>query len=61
MNGLPSKDDFKKEMQHQIDAACSNGAKYIDLLSGEVRRKIGGYPEKDGKHASLPVVMLCTA
>ncbi|URJ45189.1 hypothetical protein MF628_004974 [Paenibacillus polymyxa] len=51
MNVLPSKDDFKKEIQHQIDVARSNGAKYIDINSGEVHRKLGGYPGKDGKHA----------
>ncbi|VUG06182.1 hypothetical protein PPOLYM_02575 [Paenibacillus polymyxa] len=51
MNVLPSKDDFKKEIEHQIDIARSNGANYIDINSGDIHRKLGGYPGKDGKHA----------
>ncbi|MEC0235242.1 hypothetical protein P4H71_13015 [Paenibacillus kribbensis] len=51
MDSLPSRDDFKKEIQSQIAAARSNELEYIDIISGEVHRKLGGYPERDGRHA----------
>jgi 5-methylcytosine-specific restriction protein A len=41
---MPTKEDFKTEIGNQLRHAELNGAKSIALNSGELHRKLGGYP-----------------
>ena len=44
---MPTKEDFIKEIQEQIMNAKSQATEYIDIISGDVHRKMGGYPGKN--------------
>ena len=48
---MPNKDDFVKEILQMKQAAKEAGAKYIDIVSGDVHRKLGGYP---GTNHAMP-------
>lgn len=41
---MPNKDDFVKEIMKIQQVAKDEGAAYIDIVSGDVHRKLGGYP-----------------
>ncbi|MNB86270.1 hypothetical protein D3C75_332090 [compost metagenome] len=47
MAGNLSVDDFQKEVKRRIDEARNNGVTYVDIVSGEVHRTLGGYPGPD--------------
>ena len=40
-------DDFRAELIAQLGAAEQRGLPYIDINSGELHRKLGGYPGHD--------------
>lgn len=54
---MPTKEDFIKEIQSQIAEAKSKGAEYIDIVSGDVHRKLGGYPGKNHRMHTCCKVM----
>lgn len=41
---MPNKEDFVKEIQRLMQEAKSKGAEYVDIVSGDVHRNLGGYP-----------------
>lgn len=45
----PNTEDFKKEMAFQIAEARTNGLPFVELIAGDIHRKLGGYPN-NGKH-----------
>ena len=44
--------DFRSELRAQLAHAEGRGAPYVDVNSGELHRKVGGYP---GNNHSMPV------
>ncbi|UQZ34621.1 HNH endonuclease [Paenibacillus sp. PK3_47] len=46
-----SVEDFRMEVQRQIDEARNMGVDYVEIVSGEVHRILGGYP---GPNHSMP-------
>ena len=44
---MPNKDDFVKEIMKMQQVAKDEGAAYIDIVSGDVHRKLGGYPNRN--------------
>lgn len=53
---MPNKDDFRAEVKRQIDEARNGGADFVDILSGDVHKRLGGYP---GNNHRMP--MCCEA
>ena len=49
---MPNKDDFVKEIMKMQQVAKDEGAAYIDIVSGDVHRKLGGYP---GTNHRMPI------
>ena len=41
---MTNKDDFVKEIMQMKQMAKDEGAAFIDIVSGDVHRKLGGYP-----------------
>jgi 5-methylcytosine-specific restriction protein A len=41
---MPAKDDFRSELRTQLRAAELRSASSVDINSGELHRKLGGYP-----------------
>ena len=41
---MPNKDDFVKEIMQSKQMAKDEGAAFIDIVSGDIHRKLGGYP-----------------
>lgn len=41
---MPSLNDFRNELQTQIRRAEKAGAAHVEINSGELHRKVGGYP-----------------
>lgn len=44
---MPSMEDFRRELKSQIDRAQKAGRSHVEINSGELHRKIGGYPGTD--------------
>ena len=51
---MPSKNDFRAELQAQIDRARRQGRPHVEINAGELHRAVGGYPSGDGKHHAMP-------
>ena len=49
-------DDFRTEIQAQIRRATASGVRHLEINSGELHRKLGGYP---GTNHRMP--MCCDA
>lgn len=42
---MPNKiEDFRTEIQRMLRSATKQGARYVEITSGEVHRRLGGYP-----------------
>jgi 5-methylcytosine-specific restriction protein A len=41
---MPTKDEFRAELRLQLRAAELRGATSVEINSGELHRKLGGYP-----------------
>jgi len=48
----PKAADFRSELLRQLNEAESAGKAWIDINSGELHRKVGGYP---GPHHRTPM------
>jgi 5-methylcytosine-specific restriction protein A len=48
----PNSHDFQKELDNIFMLAQSSGDRYVDVISGEVHRRIGGYP---GRNHRMPL------
>jgi hypothetical protein len=47
---MPKKEEFRAELQNQLRDAARRGATHLEINSGALHRKVGGYPALDGKH-----------
>lgn len=50
-------DDFREEINGMIKKAREGKLSFIDITSGDVHRKVGGYPSRDHRMASCCDVM----
>lgn len=50
-------DIFRKEIERLMDEAKENGCKYVDIISGDVHRNVGGYPGRKHNMPSCCTVM----
>jgi hypothetical protein len=57
MSDSPNTDVFRQEIQQIINVARSKGEKYIDILSSDVHRRVGGYPSQNHRMATCCEVM----
>lgn len=48
---MPTADDFKRELNAQIERAGRQGRRHLEVNAGELHRAVGGYP---GNHR-MPV------
>jgi 5-methylcytosine-specific restriction protein A len=44
---MPTADDFRVELKAQLRASELRGASSIEINSGDLHRKVGGYPGPD--------------
>jgi 5-methylcytosine-specific restriction protein A len=51
---MPTTDDFRTELNAQIDRATKQGRPHIEINAGELHRTVGGYPPKQGETHSMP-------
>lgn len=51
---MPATDDFRAELEAQIDRAIKQGRLHIEINAGELHRTVGGYPPKAGQSHSMP-------
>ena len=47
-------DDFRTELEAQIDRAAKQGRPHIEINAGELHRTVGGYPPKAGASHAMP-------
>lgn len=50
MSQPPTRNDFRREVKRIIDKARNEGYEYVDIVSGDVHRSVGGYPSPDSNH-----------
>jgi len=50
---LPTVEDFKRQLSETMQDAREQGLPYIDVESGDLHRKVGGYP--NGGNHRMPV------
>jgi hypothetical protein len=50
----PKADDFRSELNAQIDRAARQGRPHLEVNAGELHRKVGGYPPKRGESHAMP-------
>lgn len=43
---MPTMDEFRREVCDQLQEAELRGQPWLELNSGEIHRKLGGYPSK---------------
>lgn len=49
---MPTRDEFRAELQAQISRAKRQGRPHVEINAGELHRTLGGYPPKNrGSHA----------
>lgn len=48
---MPNKDEFIDALNSELRAAINRGINSIDITSGDLHRKVGGYP---GKNHNMP-------
>ncbi len=46
----PMTEDFEISLNEMLELAQKNGLLFIDVASGMLHRKVGGYPARDGNH-----------
>jgi len=46
--------DFRIELNAQIDRATRQGRPHIEVNAGELHRTVGGYPPKTGSSHAMP-------
>jgi hypothetical protein len=48
-------DEFRSELDGQLDRARRQGRPHAEINAGELYRKVGGYPPKAGQNHSMPI------
>jgi hypothetical protein len=51
---MPTEAEFRTELRSQLRTAELRGTPSIDINSGELHRKLSGYPTPDGEHQMRP-------
>lgn len=51
---MPTTDDFRSEVQAQIERAQKQCRPHIEINAGELHRTLGGYPPKAGASHAMP-------
>lgn len=57
MGALPNTNDFKSKIEQILYNARNQGDKYVDILSADLHKSLGGYPSKNHRMASCCEVM----
>jgi hypothetical protein len=47
MKDIPNAEDFRQEIKRMRNASRVEGHTFIDIISKDVHRNLGGYPSKD--------------
>jgi 5-methylcytosine-specific restriction protein A len=51
---MSSTQDFRTELEAQIERASKQGRPHIEVNAGELHRAVGGYPPKHGQSHAMP-------
>lgn len=54
---LPTKEDFEKSIRLKFERAIEEGKDYIEIVSGDIHRELGGYPGKNHRMPCCCTVM----
>lgn len=54
---LPTTGDFEKLIRQKFDSAIKQGKDYVDIVSGDIHRELGGYPGKNHRMPCCCTVM----
>lgn len=57
MTTLPTAKDFVTEIERIKIDARSNGEQFVEIISGEVHKNIGGYPSNNHRMATCCTTM----
>ena len=56
---MPKTEDFREELQAQIQRAQRQGRPHVEVNSGELHRTLGGYPPKAGGRSANTIPSCC--
>jgi hypothetical protein len=51
---MPTKEEFRSELRSQLREAELRGQPFLDVNSGALHRKLGGYPGREGASHQMP-------
>lgn len=54
---MPTKDDFRTELKARFNRVSRQGAREVEINSGELHRSLGGYPGRNHQMPSCCDVM----
>lgn len=54
---MPKSEEFRIELERQIARAEARGLAFIEVISGELHRNVGGYPDPDHRMPACCSVM----
>lgn len=57
MNYIPKTDDFKTEIERLKTYARAEGKNFIELVSADIHKTVGGYPSKNHRMATCCTTM----
>ena len=57
LDRMPTADDFRREIVRRFGKAEKAGKRFVDILSGEIHRDVGGYPGRSHKMPNCCQVM----
>ena len=57
LSKYPKAEDFREEIQQRINNARRLGQEYVDIISGDVHKKLGGYPGQNHRMPTCCMVM----
>jgi hypothetical protein len=47
---MPTDQDFQAELDRTLQSARARGLRDVVVRAGDLHRRVGGYPAKDGNH-----------
>ena len=47
---IPTADDFRDQLAREFESAEAAGCDHVDIRSGDLHAKLGGYPPKPGEN-----------
>ncbi|WP_147532283.1 HNH endonuclease [Bacillus marasmi] len=57
MNTTPTAEDFSKEIERLIAIARDEGKSFIELVSADIHKNVGGYPSRNHRMATCCTIM----